>query len=80
MGQVFANTFTDEEYKLGNKIVDAWINLGKPVAGSKLNFGDHEWPPFDGVGDEFLWMNLSSGFVSKFKEAECNLWGKVYPG
>jgi para-nitrobenzyl esterase len=78
LGQVFAHTFTPEESALGEKVVNSWIQLGKTTG--KLAFGGRDWPEFDGHGDEFLWMNLTGNFVTKFKEAECNLWGKVYPG
>eukprot|EP00026_Physarum_polycephalum_P005089 Phypoly_transcript_05117.p1 GENE.Phypoly_transcript_05117~~Phypoly_transcript_05117.p1 ORF type:complete len:637 (-),score=53.62 Phypoly_transcript_05117:23-1933(-) len=78
MAQVFTNTFSEAEASLGSKIISAWIQLGKTPG--KLNFGDLTWPKFDGKEEEFLWMNISECFIAKFKEAECHLWDKVYPG
>ena len=78
MAQVFTNTFSREEAVLGEKIMLAWMALGKERG--NLKFGELVWPKFDGKEEEFLWMNVSESFVAKFKEAECHLWGEVYPG
>jgi len=79
---IFSYNFTNEERNLSNKMISAWLNLGKTKG--HLSFGSIDWPKFDGEGKEVLIMNITYGTedvaVNDYKVDQCKLWSTVYPG